>query len=282
MSKHVDAKTRAVLTSAVQKLGPIAAQNALCAFTGTGGHTFRSCGLALAYGAPGELSRAVEELDKLKIPYQDPYELTARAVGLTLAEVTAFVGAFDGLSWHGGDAGRALLRSLLEAEAAKIQTPRAVPERSEGQSRAGVSRSVAPGEPTRDNVYCCVRECELEDRALFTTTNPHGICSECQGPVRLFIPARVPDSGGGAATDAELDAHRFQLLEEYCDGVRFEPGSPDGRVVVEWFVGDGSGEIMNATRGKTLRAAVDAFGAMLNGKTLGSGLPNSSGGQNAR
>lgn len=129
--------TQELLASAVKKLGPVAAQNALLAF-GRDDNTFSfaACGLAYAFGAPGELLAAMDG--------NQCYALAAPHLGLTDKEVAAFAQAFDGFDHNDGnfpfDAPecRVVLRTLLEAEAAKIRTApapqRAVPETAEASA----------------------------------------------------------------------------------------------------------------------------------------------------
>lgn len=120
-----------LLESAVRKLGPIGAHNALTAFADENNKsTWRACGLAASYGAPGELLDEMLRIRPGCVLSEECYIAAAEIIGhgLAPAEVHAFAAAFDecGPGPTFAPENRVLLRSLLEAEAAKIQTPRAV------------------------------------------------------------------------------------------------------------------------------------------------------------
>lgn len=119
MSRYV---TDDLLESVVRKLGPIKSADALLAFApGYVRHGgFEDCALALAYGAPSELSQ--------RLGTRGPDAL-ADATGLSAEEARAIHVAYDygpHAPWMGdGNADHpkyVLLRSLLEAEAAKLGT----------------------------------------------------------------------------------------------------------------------------------------------------------------
>lgn len=105
-----------LLRSAVKKLGPIAAANALTAFADPY-RGWRQCGLARAYGADGELLTRMCDLAE-RFPHEDNFELAARVLSIQQDEALAFVMAFDSPG-----ARRDALRDLLAAEASKLDTP---------------------------------------------------------------------------------------------------------------------------------------------------------------
>lgn len=111
----VDSNVRARLESAVRKLGPIAAQNALTAFASGQAGNWDSCVLARAYGANGELYSAANGVE----PGLRRLGWMCKALGITMSEMGAVVDAFD-RSPEYDDGRRVLLRSLLEAEASKL------------------------------------------------------------------------------------------------------------------------------------------------------------------
>lgn len=113
--------THELLASAVKKLGPERAQQALEAWSSPQDWfcPWDGCALARAYGRPGELRAIVE-------PYTGPsgfvFAVAGAALGLTKDEAETVARAFDGLDLFVSDAGKAKseLRRLLEAEAAKM------------------------------------------------------------------------------------------------------------------------------------------------------------------
>lgn len=124
--------TEELLRSAITKLGPFGAHNALTAFAErdagqeevTG--DWNRCGLACSFGARGELQAAMREL-----PSATSFHRAAAVLGLTVEEVEAFTAAFDDSTYVPVCVGTyrsvpgeryEALRSLLEAEAAKIHT----------------------------------------------------------------------------------------------------------------------------------------------------------------
>lgn len=119
---------RELLESAVRKLGPERAQQALKAFAPTHNHRdargsgWDACALALAYGQRGELHTAILA-DAHGKPIEDNPQFSAAAqrLGLTLSEVRCVAYSFD----EGcGSPSYANLKELLTAEAAKIDGSR--------------------------------------------------------------------------------------------------------------------------------------------------------------
>lgn len=116
--------TRTILTRAVGKLGPIGAHNALTAFDKPENRaSWYSCGLALTYGSAGELLLEMEKREEGCRYTPACYRVVGEIVGLSAEEARIFADAFDGMeASFPSEEAPALLRRLLEAEAAKIRT----------------------------------------------------------------------------------------------------------------------------------------------------------------
>jgi hypothetical protein len=132
--------SRELLESAVRKLGPIAAANALTAFQTGERANWDSCVLARAYGADGELGRDAMAREC------GSFQMACKTFGLTVDEASWVVHAFD---LAPEQPNRHLLRSLLEQEASKIAQP--------------VTRDELRSEATPPDLYirCC--ECSNEE-----------------------------------------------------------------------------------------------------------------------
>src|SRR5688572_14469371 len=113
-------RTRAHVDSAVRKLGPERALDALAAFDGNeDDNDWESCVFARAYGVRGELERVAE----LRFPWDAAagFRASMEVFGLSAREVHAVVRCYDD-----DEPGRGYLRTALLREASKM-VPREEP-----------------------------------------------------------------------------------------------------------------------------------------------------------
>lgn len=119
-------KSRGYLESAVRKLGPERAYDALRAFENDparGGHddgSWDTCVLARAYGPSSELAGMGDTEKAKRTTRRFATQIVADLMGLTDREVIAVVRSYDG-DWGEGYA--ELLKYLLVKEAGKLATP---------------------------------------------------------------------------------------------------------------------------------------------------------------
>ena len=127
-------ETRALIASAIQKLGPERCQSALAAFDDPEPDGWYGCALARAYGAKGELRECAPRievvfLDGRRSNARDFALGARRALGLTAEEIRAVINVFDSATAETHPEERAAwdeLRAMFEAEAAKCAVRRPV------------------------------------------------------------------------------------------------------------------------------------------------------------